>query len=111
MLFTACLKLKMTSKKENIESEDSGNVENKNEPLDIENDSDIAVNIEIEQVNNVPQKKSKSNQANTATSIRLPKADYNIKCLNPDSNYFEKALIIERAAKRQNKLWLNVLKY
>ena len=35
MLFTACSKLKMTSKKENIESEDSGNVENKNEPLDI----------------------------------------------------------------------------
>ena len=35
MLFTACSKLKMTSKKENTESEDSGNVENKNEPLDI----------------------------------------------------------------------------
>ena len=40
----------MTSKKENIEFEDSGNVENKNEPLDIYNDSDVAVNIEIEQV-------------------------------------------------------------
>ena len=32
----------MTSKKENIESENSGNVENKNESLDIYNDSDIA---------------------------------------------------------------------
>lgn len=40
----------MTSKKENIEFEDSGNVENKNEPLDIYNDSDVAVNMEIEQV-------------------------------------------------------------
>ena len=45
---------KMTSTKENIESEHSGNVETKNEPLNIYDDSDIEINNEIEQVNNVP---------------------------------------------------------
>ena len=74
----------LTSAKENIEFENSGNVENKNEPLDIYNDSDMKINNEIEQANNVPQIDEnneqqnedtiaqKLNQANTATSINLP---------------------------------------
>ena len=45
----------MTSTEENIESKNSGNVESKNEPLDIFDDSDIEINNEIVQVNNVPQ--------------------------------------------------------
>ena len=94
----------MTSKKENIEFEDSGNVENKNEPLDIYNDSDVAVNIEIEQVIEIESGKYRY-------IYKITKSRLQYKCLNPDSNYFEKALIIERAAKRQNKFWLNVLKY
>ena len=93
------------STKENIESENSGNVENKNAPLDIQDDSDIEINNEIEQVNNVSQidenneqqnediVAQKLNQANTATSIELPKANDNIY-LNPDLNNLEKALII-----------------
>ena len=82
---------KMTSAEENIESENSGNVENKNESLDIYADSDINNNNEIEQVNNVPQIDEnngqqnedivvqKSNQAITATYINLPKANDNIE--------------------------------
>ena len=82
--------LQMASKKENTESENSGNVENKNEPLDIYGDSDIEVNNEIKQVNNVPQidenneqqnediVAQKSNQVNAATSMNLPKANDNI---------------------------------
>ena len=74
----------MTSMKENIEYENSGgNVENKNEPLDIYGDSDIEINNEIDQVNNVPQidendqhnqdiVAQKSDQAIIATSINLP---------------------------------------
>ena len=101
----------MTSKKENVDSENSGNVENKSEPLDIYDDSDIETNNEIEQVNNVPQinennaQKSEdivaqnSNQVNIVTSIKLPKAIDNIEYLNPDSNNFRKALTIGRAGK------------
>ena len=45
----------MTSTKENIESKNRGNVESKNELLDIYDDSDIGINNEIKQVNNAPQ--------------------------------------------------------
>ena len=101
----------MTSMEENIECESSGDAENKNEALDIYDDSDIEINNEIEPVNNVPQidenneqqikdiVAQKSNHANTATSINLLKANDNIEYLSPDWNNHEKALIIERARK------------
>ena len=112
----------MTSTSKNIEYENSSNVENKNEPLDIFDDSDIEINNEIEQVNNLPQidennEQQKedivaqtSNQANTATSIKLPKANDNIEYLNLDSNNLEKALKIGRAGKATgpNKFWFNI---
>ena len=111
----------MTSMKENIESANSGNVENKNERLDIYSDSDIEINNEIDQVNNVPEidendqcnahlVAQKSNQAITVASINLPKANDNIEYLNPDSNNLEKALIIGREGKAigQNKFWFNI---
>ena len=121
MLFTAHSNSKITSTKEYIESENSRNVENKNETLDIYGDIDIEINNEIDQVNNVPQidetdqhnediVAQKLNQASTATSINLPKANDNIEYLNPDSNNLEKALIIGRVGKAtgQNKFWLNI---
>ena len=112
----------MTSTNENIESENSCNVESKNEPLDIYDDSDVEINNEIEQVNNVPQidvnneqqnkdiVAQKSNQVNTAISINLPIANDNVEYLNPDSNNLEKALLIGRAGKAtgQNKFWFNI---
>ena len=111
----------MTSAKENIESQNSGIVENKKEPLDISGDSDIEINNEIDQVNNVPQIHEndqhnenivarKSNKASTATSINLPKANDNVEYLNPGLNNLEKALIIGRAGKAtgQNKFWFNI---
>ena len=72
----------------------------------------------MEQVNNVPQidenneqqhediAAQKSNQANTAASINLPKANDNIEHLNPGSNNLEKNLILGRARKatRQKKV-------
>ena len=79
---------------ENIESENSGNVESKNEPLDVYDNNDLEINNEIEQVNNVPQIEKnidqqnedivaqKSNQGNTATYISLPKANGNMEYLN-----------------------------
>ena len=94
----------MTSTKENIESENSGNVENKNELLDIYDDSDIEINNEIKQVNNAPQtnENNESNQANAATSTNFPKANDNIEYLNPHSNDPEKALI-KQSSKRQSR--------
>ena len=79
---------------ENIESENSGNVESKNEPLDVYDNNDLEINNEIEQVNNVPQIEKnidqqnedivaqKSNQGNTAIYISLPKANGNMEYLN-----------------------------
>ena len=107
---------------ENIECESSGDAENKNEALDIYDDSDIEINNEIEPVNNVPQidenneqqikdiVAQKSNHANIATSINLLKANDNIEYLSPDWNNLEKALIIERARKAtgQKQFWFNI---
>ena len=99
MSFAGRSKLTNDIMEENIECESSGDAENKNEALDIYDDSDIEINNEIEPVNNVPQidenneqqikdiVAQKSNHANTATSI------------SPDWNNHEKALIIERARK------------
>ena len=111
MSFAGRSKLTNDIMEENIECESSGDAENKNEALDIYDDSDIEINNEIEQVNNVPQidenneqqikdiVAEKSNHTNTATSINLLKANDNIEYLSPDWNNHEKALIIETARK------------
>ena len=44
----------MLSKKENIEFENSSNVEHKLESFDIYGESDVEINTKIEQVNNPP---------------------------------------------------------
>ena len=64
----------MTSKKENIEFEDSGNVENKNEPLDIYNDSDVAVNIEIEKVIEIKSGKYIYKITKSRLQYKMPKS-------------------------------------
>ena len=114
MSFTAHSKFTNDINEKNIESENSGNVENKNQPLDIY-DSDIEINNEIEQVNNVrpihenneQQNEDivaqKLNQQNNAI-INLPKANDNIEYLNPDSNHLEKALILEQQEKPHDKI-------
>ena len=114
MSFTAHSKFTNDINEKNIESENSGNVENKNQPLDIY-DSDIEINNEIEQVNNVrpihenneQQNEDivaqKLNQQNNATIINLPKANDNIEYLNPDSNHLEKALILEQQESHPTK--------
>ena len=115
MSFTAHSKFTNDINEKNIESENSGNVENKNQPLDIY-DSDIEINNEIEQVDNVrpihenneQQNEDivaqKLNQQNNATIINLPKANDNIEYLNPDSNHLEKALILEQQEKPHDKI-------
>ena len=115
MSFTAHSKFTNDINEKNIESENSGNVENKNQPLDIY-DSDIEINNEIEQVNNVrpihenneQQNEDivaqKLNQQNNATIINLPKANDNIEYLNPGSNHLEKAFILEQQEKPHDKI-------
>ena len=120
MSFTAHSKFTNDINEKNIESENSGNVENKNQPLDIY-DSDIEINNEIEQVNNVrpihenneQQNEDivaqKLNQQNNASIINLPKANDNIEYLNPDSNHLEKALILEQQEKPPDKISFDLI--
>ena len=71
---------KWHQRQKNIESENSGNVENKNEPYDIYNYVDIEINNEIEPVNNDLKLMKIMNNKVKISSSELELGEYRYIC-------------------------------